>query len=167
MATLMRASGRMRSLVALLAAVLAMPALSNPPADPAQLEQHATAAGHRALEFTQGDLASLLDAQKDFTPEGWTDFRSKLEGWLDGKGATTFSSSFAASGPAVDVRRSDGVLFLTIPGVLKHESRNPHGGVSVTRYRAEIDVQLAEASRKVVRLKQRTCGGANTQSSCR
>lgn len=90
--------------------------------DQTKLVQHATALGLRAMEFNQGNLPSLLDAEKDFITEGWMEFKVKLNGWLDEKGAATFSSVFVPSGPALDVRRRDRVMYLTIPGVLKHEN---------------------------------------------
>ena len=135
--------------------------------DQTQLVQEATTISLRALQFTQRDLASLLDAKSQFTTAGWAEFMKKLEGWQDEKGAATFSSRLVPSGPALDVRRHDGVVDLTIPGVLEQESRNAYGGVSTARYRAEVDVQFDEGSRKVVHLKQHTCGGAKSHPSCR
>lgn len=159
----------MRSIAALLlAAFVTSHAYSTQPAqEQANLVQDATAVCIRALAFTRGDTATLLDAKNRFTREGWAEFMKKLDGWLEAKGAATFTSRFVPSGPALDVQRHDGVLDLTLPGVLEQESRNPYGGVSVTRYRAEIDLQLAEATRKVTHLKQRTCGGAGSHRSCR
>ncbi|MGN2248120.1 hypothetical protein ACFWZ3_15675 [Frateuria sp. GZRR35] len=135
--------------------------------DQAKLVQQATTVSLRALQFTQGDLASLLDAKSQFTPGGWAEFMKKLDGWQDETGAATFSSRFVPSGPALDVRRHDGVVDLTIPGVLEQENRNPYGGVSTTKYRAEIDLRLAEALGKITHLKQRTCGSAGSHPSCR
>ena len=151
-----------------LASFVTLPSLAKEAArESAELMQDATAVCIRALEFTQGDSASLLDAKSRFTAEGWSEFMKKLQGWQDEKGAATFTSRFVPSGPALDVREHDGLVDLTIPGVLEQESRNPYGGVSVTKYRAEIDLQLAEATRKVTHLKQRTCGGAGSHTSCR
>lgn len=138
-----------------------------PAPDQAALVQEATTISLRALQFNQGDLPSLLDAKSQFTTAGWTEFMKKLEGWQDEKGAATFSSRLVPSGPALDVRRHDGLIDLTIPGVLEQENRNAYGGVSTTRYRAEVDVQFAEDSRKVVHLKQHMCGGAKSRPSCR
>lgn len=135
--------------------------------DQTRLVQEATAVSLHALQFTQGDPVSLLDAKSEFTTGGWAEFMKKLDGWQDEAGAATYSSRFIPSGPALDVRRHDGVVDLTIPGVLEQESRNPYGGVSTTKYRAEIDLQIAEASGKLTHLKQRTCGGAGSHPSCR
>ena len=129
--------------------------------------EEATAVCLRALAFGQGDAASLLDAKSRFTVAGWAEFMKKLGGWQDEKGATTFTSRFIPSGPALDVRRHDGMVDLTIPGVLAQQNRNPYGGVSTMKYRVEIDLQLVEATRKVTHLKQRTCGGAGSNLSCR
>jgi hypothetical protein len=152
----------------LVAAFAVSPSFSEEAAQkPVGSVQEATSVCLRALEFVQGDTASLVDARDRFTAQGWAEFTKKLDGWLDEKGAPTFSSRFIPSGPALDVRRHDGVVDLTLPGVLEQESRNAFGGVSTTKYRAEIDLQLAEATRKVTHLKQHTCGGAGSHPSCR
>lgn len=91
----------------------------------------------------------------------------KLDGWQDDKGAPTFTSRFRPSGPALDVQQHDDVVDLTLPGVLEQESHTPYGGVSMTKYRAEIDLEISGATRKVTRLSQRTCGGAGSHTSCR
>ncbi|HET6432680.1 hypothetical protein [Dyella sp.] len=155
----------MRCIVILLLAVSGACAAAPVPDQPARVRE-ATAICLDALDFAQGDVASLLDAKSRFTAQGWAEFMKKLQGWQDDKGAPTFSSRFVPSGAALDVRRHDGVLDLTLPGVLEQTSRNPYGGVSVTKYRAEIDVQFAESTRTVTHLKQRTCGGAGSHPSC-
>lgn len=159
----------MRSIAIVFAAAFlsARACAGQPLPDQAGLVQEATAVCIQTLQFAQGDKASLLDAKGHFTPEGWAQFMEKLQGWQDDRGAATFTSRFAPSGPALDVRRHDGVVYLTIPGVLEQESRNAYGGVSTTRYRAEVELQFAEATHKVTRLKQRTCGGAGSHLSCR
>ena len=159
----------MRSIaIVFAAAFLAASACAGQPhPDQAGLVQEATAVCIQALQFAQGDKASLLDARDHFTPEGWDQFMEKLRGWQDDGGAATYTSSFVPSGPALDVRWHDGVVDLTIPGVLEQESRNAYGGVSTTRYRAEVELQFAEGTHKVTHLKQRTCGGAGSHLSCR
>lgn len=159
----------MRSIAILFLAVFASSQLSahEPSADQAQLVSEATAICARALEFAQGDRASLVDAKAQFSAEGWAQFTKRLNGWRDDEGAPTFTSHFRPSGPALDVRQHDGVVDLTIPGVLEQENRNPYGGVSRTKYRSEIDIEIAAATRKVTRLNQRTCGGAGSHPSCR
>ena len=129
--------------------------------------QHAESAALKALDFAQGNLANLVDAKGDFTAKGWDEFMKRLEGWLDPDGAPKFSSRFTPSGDALDVHEERGVLYLTVPGVLRQEVRNAHGGVSATAYRAEVDVQFAEKQLKIERLTQRTCGGAKAKMSCR
>jgi hypothetical protein len=143
--------------------VLANPQGSGPEA-PARFAERAAAI---ALDFRQGDLASLLDARPLFTESGWADFMKRLAGSLDPSGAATFTSTFTPSGPAMAARQGSSDLAVTVPGVLKHESRNPHGGVSTTSYRAEIDIRVAPGPLRVDLLVQRTCGGATTRSSCR
>jgi hypothetical protein len=135
--------------------------------DQAAVVRYAEGAGLRALNFVQGNRMSLVDAQDDFTAQGWSEFMKKLDGWLDDKGAPKFSSNFSPSGKALDIRQGEGVLRLTIPGILKQENRNEFGGVSSTTYRVEIDIQLGGQPVKIERLEQKTCGGAKTVASCR
>lgn len=135
--------------------------------DQAKAVRYAETASVRALTFGQGDIASLMDAKDDFTSKGWDEFMKNLNGWLEEKGAPKFSSNFSPSGKPLDIRLESGVLYLTIPGVLTHESRNEYGGLSTTAYRTEINIQLAEKPLKIEQLTQKTCGGAKTKTSCR
>ena len=50
----------------------------------------------RALDYDQGNRQSLMDADEDFTPDGWREFMKWLAGFLDDKGAPTGSSLFTA-----------------------------------------------------------------------
>ena len=102
----------------------------------------------RALNFKQGDLASLMDAREDFTPEGWARFMKSLAGFLDEKGAPKFTSEFIASGSASWVGRVNGMVQLTIPGRLI-QTQN----ASRTTYeRTRIDVQVNGEPAKIVLL---------------
>jgi len=120
-----------------------------------------------ALDFRQGDLASLVDSKPFFTDSAWADFLKRLTGFVDPQGAATFTSTFTPSGPAMDAKQDNESLTVTVPGVLRHESRHPQGGVSTTSYRAEIDLRVSPSPFKIERLVQRTCGGASTRLSCR
>ena len=135
--------------------------------DEAAVARYAEGICVQALDFKQGDIGSLMDAQDTFAPDGWREFMKALDGALDDRGAPTFSSSFSPSGKALDIHRDNGRLTLTIPGILKQEVRNKRGGVSTTTYRAEIEIQLGGAPVKIERLKQSVCGGAKTVTSCR
>lgn len=132
----------------------------------AQLQLAESAAG-AILNFQQGDVASLIDARAYFTPSGWSDFMKGLTGSLDQDGGPNFSSTFVPSGASLDVKKHQDSISLTIPGVLKHESRNQHGSVSRTEYRAEIDIRTSANPHKLESIKQRTCGGAAIMSACR
>lgn len=125
--------------------------------------QYAETASVRALNFTQGDRASLQDARSDFSSAGWSQFLKSLDGFVDDRGVPKFSSSFTPSGKALQA----GPLRFIIPGVLEQKSRTQAGGVSSTAYRAEVEVQLGGQPLKVEQLVQKTCGGANTVSACR
>ncbi len=120
-----------------------------------------------ALKFSQGDVASLVDTRPLFTASGWADFMKRLTGFLDPEGAPTFSSTFTPSGPAIVTKQDNESLTVTVPGVLKHESRSPQGGRSTTSYRAEADIRVSPGPFKIELLIQRTCGGATTRTSCR
>lgn len=58
-----------------------------------------------------------------------------MEGWLDQKGAPTFTSSFVPSRDAVVVGQEKGIVHLRIPGTLKQTQNK-----SSTTYRAAIEV---------------------------
>jgi hypothetical protein len=53
----------------------------------------------RALNYSQGDRQSLVDAQADFTADGWREFMKWMEAWLDSKGAPLSSSSLCRAEP--------------------------------------------------------------------
>ncbi len=120
-----------------------------------------------ALNFRQSELASLVDTKPIFTAPGWADFMKRLTGFVDPQGAATFTSTFTPSGAAIAAKQDKASLTITVPGVLKHESRTPQGAVSTTSYRAEIDLRVSPSPFKVEMLVQRTCGGAATKPSCR
>ena len=111
----------------------------------------------RALNFKQGDIGGLTNARPDFTPEGWNAFMKHIAGWLDPKGAPTFSSSFVPSGSALVVGEKNGILYLKIPGTLKQMQRQ-----SSTTYRATIEVQAGGEPIKIQHLEQTTCLGSST-----
>ncbi len=129
--------------------------------------QLAETAALAILNFQQGDVASLTDAKAYFTREGWDDFWQSMAGSLDLNSAPTFSSTFTPVGAALDVTQDGDTLSLTLPGVLKHQSRNPNGASASAAYRAEIDVRTTANALKIEMLKQRTCGGAAIMSACR
>src|SRR5262245_2481660 len=93
----------------------------------------------RALDYDQGNRGSLMDAQDDFTPDGWREFMQWLQGYLDDNGAPTGSSLFTSTGNPIVKRQEDGVTRFTIPGTLKQESKNAYGGIIRTTYRVTID----------------------------
>ena len=144
-------------LILLVAFSVTVPAFAQTP--PANGDQAATItfardAAVRALEFHQGDLASLTDARADFTAEGWNAFLKHMHGWLDSTGAPTFSSSFVPTRDARLVWEESGVLHIRIPGTLKQTQ-----STSTTTYgHSAIEVQVAGKPPKVRHLEQITCG---------
>ncbi len=126
-------------------------------ADPAAIVAFAQTAAVHALNFHQGDAGSMTHSQVDFTAEGWKDFMKHMEGFLDQKGAPTFSSSFIPSKDAVVVGEENGVIHLKILGTLKQTQNQ-----STTTYRAAIEVRAGGKPPKIQLLEQTTCGGAST-----
>ncbi len=162
----------MRAFVALLfstvsLAVFAQAGADTPPSAADPQVRFAQKAAVDALDFRQGEPASLVDAKPLFSAPGWAEFMTRLTGFVDPQGAPMFTSSFTPSGPAIAAKRVNASVTITVPGVLKHESRNAQGGTSVTSYRSEIDVRVSPSPFKIESLAQRTCGGAATKPSCR
>src|SRR5260370_17489631 len=132
-----------------------------PPAktDQAAIVSFAQAAAVHALNFRQGDAGSMTHSQVDFTTEGWKDFMKHMEGFLDQKGAPTFSSSFVPSKEAVVVGEANGIIHLKILGTLKQTQNQ-----STTTYRATIEVRSAGKPPKIPLLEQTPCSCTPTPS---
>ena len=111
-------------------------AAQSPSLDQATLVEVVQQAVVRALEYTQGDRESLMDAEGDFSPEGWSEFMGRLNGWLDAGGAPLGSSRFLPAENAKVNASDDGVLRLTIPGTLEQRQ-----DASRTTYQVEVDVE--------------------------
>ena len=116
-----------------------------------------------ALTFRQGDASSFARARDNFTSEGWKDFKKRMEGFLDEKGAPMFSSSFVATHDATLLDEKDDVLHLRIPGRLTQSSN-----LGKTEYRAAIEVYVVQSQNggekpiKIQRMEQITCAGTST-----
>jgi hypothetical protein len=136
---------------------------SVPPTNQTVIVDFTQKAVARALDYDQGNRGSLMDAQDDFTSDGWREFMQWLQGYLDDKGAPTGSSRFTSTGDPIVKHQENGVTRLTIPGTLKQESKNAHGGISRAIYRVAIDVRVGGDPLKIQHLKARICGGASTE----
>jgi hypothetical protein len=55
----------------------------------------------RALDYEQGNRETLVDAQDDFTVEGWAELMKWLDGFIDDKGTPTGSSVLTVTGKTV------------------------------------------------------------------
>ena len=77
----------------------------------------------RAVNFNQGDGAGFTGNRGDFTDDAWKDFVNHMQGFLDEKGAPTFTSSFVASGPAKVLDEKNGTVRFRIPGTLTQSSK--------------------------------------------
>lgn len=113
----------------------------------------------RALNFNQGDAAGFGGSRRDFTDEGWKDFINHMQGFLDEKGAPTFTSSFAASGPAKVLDEKNGIVRLRIPGTLTQSNK-----IGKTTYRAALEVSAGGNPVKIQKLEQIACAG--TSAAC-
>jgi hypothetical protein len=111
----------------------------------------------RALNFAQGDRAGFLAAKDDFTPEGWSSYAKHMNGFLDDRGAPTFSSELRPSGKAAVIGSQNGIVHLSIPGTLKQTHNT-----SSTTYRIKIDVIAGGQPIKLEKVETVTCGGALT-----
>jgi hypothetical protein len=111
----------------------------------------------QAMNFREGDLPGFTRNRDNFSAEGWSAFLHRMEGFLDEKGAPTFTSSFVPSHDAVVLKQENGILRFRIPGTLTQSSKN-----SRTTYRAALEVQVQGHPMKIVGLEQITCGGKST-----
>lgn len=130
----------------------------------AELVDSGQEAAIAALNFQQGDAAGFNRARDNFTQEGWKDFMKHMEGFLDEKGAPTFTSSFVAKRGASVLRESEGLLHLRIPGTLTQS--NKIGRTTYGRAAIEVDVLRNPAPGgkpiKIQHLESITCGGEST-----
>ena len=144
----------------LLALLVAAPvrAQTSPPVDGVAAVQTAVL---RALNFEQGNLERLRGARPEFTPGGWTAFMKHLDGFLDARGAPTYTSSFTPSGNARVVSQADGALDLVIPGTLKQTQNT-----SSTTYQVVVEVKAHGKPLKIDGLKQTICGKPPVSTPC-
>ena len=112
----------------------------------------------RALDYEQGKRPTLMDAQDDFTVEGWSELMKWLAGFIDDKGAPTGRSVFTATGEMIVRSSENGVTRLAIPGTLK-QAQNLYGGTpfSATTYRVLVAVEVGGSPPKIHHLKTTTC----------
>lgn len=109
-----------------------------------------------ALNFREADAAGFSRARANFTADGWNDFLTHMQGFLDLKGAPTFTSSFAVKHDARFLDERNGLLHVRIPGSLTQSSK-----LGRTVYdRAAIEVYV-DKDGKIERLEQVTCSGAS------
>jgi hypothetical protein len=116
----------------------------------AGIVQFAQKAAVRSLTFNQGDIESLTGARDSFTPEGWREFLKHMNGFLDEKGAPTFSSSFVPSGDAVVVGQEAGMIHFKVPGTLTQTQNKSR----TTYNHAEIDVMAGGKPIRITHLEQ-------------
>lgn len=129
---------------------------SSPTSDRATIVAFAEKAGVRALNFRQGDAEGFARSRNDFTDAGWRDFMKTMQGFLDQKGAPTFSSTFAASGGAKVLSEENGAIRLRIPGTLTQTNN-----IGKTAYRGAIEIVAGGKPLRIQKLETITCIGAS------
>ena len=134
------------------------------PSDRAIIISSAEKEAVEALNFRQGDRASLKHARIYFTPEGWKSFVEQMQGFLDKDGAPTFTSSFVATKEPVFLDEKNEVVHFRIAGTLTQTQ-----GASRTTYRAALEVYAtrdlmvhAGSSIKIQHLEQIACAGKSS-----
>jgi len=147
--------------VVLLASAVLSSMQAAPPATADQMALMSTAQGLAvaAVTFREGDAAGFNRARSNFTADGWNDFLKHTQGFLDQRGAPTFTSTFVALHDARFLSEKDGVVVLRIPGTLT-QSNN----LGRTEYRAALEVHAIRDSSgavKIQQLQQVTCVGAS------
>jgi len=154
-------------MVAVIAVLISFPALAQSAAQTTSEQAAVVDSGQKAaiaaLNFQQGDAAGFNRARDNFTPDGWKDFVEHMVGFLDQKGAPTFTSSFVAKRDATVLSESDGVLRLRIPGTLTQSNKT--GKTTYRRAAIEVYVLRDPASGvtiKIQHLESITCVGAST-----
>ena len=159
---------RVNLIVAVVAVLISFPALAQSAAQTTSEQAAAVDFGQKAaiaaLNFRQGDAAGFNRARDNFTPDGWKDFMKHMVGFLDQKGAPTFTSSFVAKRDATVLPQSESILRIRVPGTLTQSNE-----IGKTTYRqAAIEVDLLrdpasdEKPAKIQLLKSITCFGAST-----
>jgi len=145
-------------LVPLLALLIGSPAVVSAQSEGVTSVRNAVV---RVLNFDQGNLERLQKSRPEFTSDGWTAFMKHLDGFVDAKGAPTYTSSFTPSGDPRIVSQSDGVLDLVIPGTLKQTQNT-----SSTTYPIVVEVKARGKPLKIDNLKQTICGKPPVATPC-
>jgi hypothetical protein len=114
-----------------------------------------------ALSFEKGDFVGFNKAKASFTPQGWEDFLKTMQGFLDDKGAPTFSSKFVPADHGLATKTPNGSSILKIPGTLTQTQGN-----SRTTYRLRLDVKYVGTPPKIEHLDQVTCAKERAANYC-
>ena len=133
-----------------------VPPGQGPDREQADIMTLAQRAAVRAVNFTQADAAGFTGNRGDFTDDAWKDFINHMQGFLDEKGAPTFTSSFVASGTAKVLDEKNGTVRFRIPGTLTQSSK-----LGKTTYRAALEVSAGGNPVRIRKLEQIACAGAS------
>ena len=96
--------------------------------------------------LVQGDAESLKKAKAQFTEVGLRRLEGQLIGFIDEKGAPTFSQTFTPLRELSVTRIEGGVIKANLLGTQKQTS-----GTSTTTYNGIIEIELDEKTLKIMR----------------
>ena len=114
------------------------------------------------MNLREGDAAGLNHARAAFTADGWQGFMKRMQGFLDDKGAPTFTSTFVARDARV-LGDQGGIVHLRIPGILTQSNRV--GKTTYEHFAVEVYLIRDAGEIKIQRLEQITCVGASMECS--
>jgi hypothetical protein len=107
----------------------------------------------KALTYSQGDRQTLMDAEGDFTRDGWREFMNRMTGFADAKGAPQGGSSFVPDGDVVVRTDNPDVMRCDVPGTLKQTQNT-----SSTTYQVTVRIELRKDPLRIEHLIPTICG---------
>ena len=158
----MRLTGCLAGVVVFLSIAAICQDASGPKPQPDSDIQTAQRIAVAVLNFRQGDATGFNRSRANFTDAGWKDFIKQMQGFLDAKGAPTFTSTFVAAREARMLDEKDGVIHFRIPGTMTQS--NQLGKTTYPRFALEVYAVRDSTGRttKIQRLEQITCHGTST-----
>ena len=112
----------------------------------------------KALTYSQGDRETLIDAETDFTSEGWREFMGRMAGFVDSKGAPQGSSSFVPDEDVLVRTDNSDVMQCGITGILK-QTRD----TMTATYQVTVRIELRKHPPRVEHLIPTICGSVDLQ----
>src|SRR5262245_45887346 len=121
-------------------------------------EAFARSVAVKALTYKQGDRQTLMDAESDFTPEGWRQFMSRMVGFVDANGAPQGGSTFMPDGNVIVKTDTREVMQCDVPGTLRQTQDR-----STTTYQVTVRIELRKDPLRIEHLTPTVCGSVDAQ----